>query len=222
MQFNNPPSAKEMRTKNKHMKTITKFIFGFPMLALACGSIAFAQDQFAPLTPADSAAKAAAAAQREAAVGGTPATPRNGNGAVCVGIPRGTSPLRQCTSSAWLSRVPVSRNHRVPRLSTSYSTGASGKSLSLITQVVRVMATSPVRTFRSWHDPMTLTQAQFPPPRQIIGGGKICKEVRDYLAWMNSVRPLILQPRGPLRPGSCLFFGAQGRQLCIHHGMDVP
>ena len=46
------------------MKTITKFIFGLPMLALACGSIAFAQ---VPVTPADSAAKAAA--QRTAAVG---------------------------------------------------------------------------------------------------------------------------------------------------------
>ncbi|HEU4772374.1 MAG TPA: hypothetical protein VFS68_09460, partial [Candidatus Udaeobacter sp.] len=40
------------------MRTITKFIFGFPMLALACGSIAFAQ--VPPVPPPDSAAKAAA------------------------------------------------------------------------------------------------------------------------------------------------------------------
>ena len=47
------------------MKTITKFIyFGFASLALACGSIASAQ---VPVTPADSAAKAAA--QGTAAVG---------------------------------------------------------------------------------------------------------------------------------------------------------
>ena len=37
---------KVVRTTEKNiMKTITKFIFGFPMLALACGSIAFAQVQ---------------------------------------------------------------------------------------------------------------------------------------------------------------------------------
>src|SRR5215472_12126632 len=53
------------------MKTITKFILGLPMVALACGSIAFAQDQFAPVTPADSAAKAAAQA---AAQGPVPVT----------------------------------------------------------------------------------------------------------------------------------------------------
>jgi hypothetical protein len=35
---------------------------------------------------------------------------------------------------------------------------------------------------------LTLEQADFPPPRQIIGGGKICKEVRDYLAWMTDTR----------------------------------
>ena len=62
--------------------------------------------------------------------------------------------------------------------------------------------------------PVTLNPAQFPPPRQIIGGGKICKEVRDYLAYMNaSTLPEHYNP-GPLRPGSCLFFGAQRRQLC--------
>ena len=33
---------------------------------------------------------------------------------------------------------------------------------------------------------MTLPSAKFPPPRQIIGGGKICKEVRDYLAYITA------------------------------------
>ena len=49
------------------------------------------------------------------------------------------------------------------------------------------MATSPVpRGVRTGpYDPVTLPPAKFPPPRQIIGGGKICKEVRDYLAYMN-------------------------------------
>src|SRR5262245_47404429 len=41
------------------MKTITKFILGLPLLVLACVSTAYAQVQFAPLTPASSAAKAA-------------------------------------------------------------------------------------------------------------------------------------------------------------------
>jgi hypothetical protein len=42
------------------MKTITKFIFGLPMLALAWGSTAYAQVQLEPLIPPDSALKAAA------------------------------------------------------------------------------------------------------------------------------------------------------------------
>jgi Cu2+-containing amine oxidase len=36
------------------------------------------------------------------------------------------------------------------------------------------------------YDPVTLHQDQFPsPPLEIIGGGKICKEVRRYLAYMD-------------------------------------
>jgi Cu2+-containing amine oxidase len=35
-------------------------------------------------------------------------------------------------------------------------------------------------------DPLPLPPAKFPPPRQIIGGGMICKEVRDYLAYMDA------------------------------------
>ena len=51
------------------MKTTTKFIYlGFASLAVACGSIAFAQVRFAPVTPADSAAKAAAQAAAEGPV----------------------------------------------------------------------------------------------------------------------------------------------------------
>src|SRR5262245_44925308 len=42
------------------MKTITKFIWGLPILALAWGSIAFAQIPLEPLIPPDSALKAAA------------------------------------------------------------------------------------------------------------------------------------------------------------------
>src|SRR5258707_6675022 len=42
------------------MKTTAKFIFALPMFALASGSIAFAQVQFEPMTPPDSAVKAAA------------------------------------------------------------------------------------------------------------------------------------------------------------------
>src|SRR5262245_58350208 len=42
------------------MKTITKFIFGLPMLALAWHSTAFGQIPLEPLIPPDSAAKRAA------------------------------------------------------------------------------------------------------------------------------------------------------------------
>src|SRR5262249_50336024 len=37
-------------------------------------------------------------------------------------------------------------------------------------------------------DCLTLNPTDFPPPRHIIGDGKICKEVRDYLAWMDATR----------------------------------
>ena len=44
--------------------------------------------------------------------------------------------------------------------------------------------------FFNWH-PLTLTPAQFPAPREIIGDGKICKEKRDYLAWMErAINPI--------------------------------
>ena len=47
----------------------------------------------------------------------------------------------------------------------------------------RDISVSPTLTWKT----LTLSQAKFPPPRQIIGGGKICKEVRDYLAWMTAL-----------------------------------
>ena len=184
MQFNNPPSAKEMKTKKKHMKTITKFIFGFPMLALACGSIAFAQNQFAPLTPADSAAKAAAAAQREAAVGGTPTPP-----------PPVEETVRFPSRSAW--HLTVKAVHQFGLVITGASFQKSPNDpvyLRLIRRAPRgnlcplsrwfrlVIMTSRSRT----HDPVTLNGSGVPAATfEIIGGGKICKEVRDYLAYMN-------------------------------------
>jgi hypothetical protein len=169
------------------MKTITKFIyFGFASLALAAGSIAFAQNQFAPLTPADSAAKAAAAAQREAPVVGSPTPPPVEQ---MVRFPR--------SRSAW--HLTVQAVHQFGMVITGASFQKSPN-----TPFIYVLFDGRLgEIFVPYHpgsprygdisgtggastyDPVTLNQDQFPRPRQIIGGGKICKEVRDYLAYMD-------------------------------------
>jgi Cu2+-containing amine oxidase len=154
-----------------------KFIFGFPMLALACGSIAFAQVQFAPVTPADSAAKAAA------------------QGAAPVG-----APVSQTVAFASGSRWHLTVN-AVNRFGLII-TGASFQKSPTSPFIFVLFDGRLAEIFVPYHpghprvgdisqfpfQPLTLNQANFPPPRQIIGGGKICKEVRDYLAWMTDTR----------------------------------
>jgi Cu2+-containing amine oxidase len=160
------------------MKTITKFIFGLPMLAFACGSIAFAQDQFAPLTPADSAAKAAA--QGAAPVGAVKQTVAFASGSrwhltvnavhqfglVITGASfqkSPNSPFINVLFDGRLAEIFVPYHSGDPRYGDISGTGGA-----------------------STYDPVMLDPAKF-APRQIIGGGKICKEMREYLAWMNAV-----------------------------------
>jgi len=174
------------------MKTITKFIyFGFASLALACGSIAFAQDQFAPLTPADSAAKAAAAAQREAPVVGTPTPPPVEQ---TVRFPR--------SRSAWHLTVQAKDQFGLVITGASFQKSPTTPFIYVLFDgrlgeiFVPYHSGSPrygdISGFANGvphqigpYPPVTLHQDQFPAPRQIIGGGKICKEVRDYLAYMD-------------------------------------
>ena len=164
------------------MKTITKFIyFGFASLALACGSIAFAQVQFEPVTPASSAAKAAV----QAAVQGAE--------------PLGTSVTETvafASGSRW--HLTLSTMKKFGLVITGASFQKPGSPFLYVLNDGRLG-----EIFVPYHsgsprfgdisefsfDPLTLNAAQFPPPRHIIGGGKICKEVRDYLAYMNADIP---------------------------------
>ena len=166
------------------MKTITKFIFGFPMLALACGSIAFAQDQFAPLTPADSAAKAAVAAQGLAPVGAVTETVAFESGSSWHLTVNAVKQFGLVITGASFQKSPTSPfiyvlfDGRLGEIFVPYHAGRpsygdiSGTADGVPHQI------GP-------YDPVTLPPAKFPPPRRIIGGGKICKEVRDYLAYMD-------------------------------------
>src|SRR5262245_30065655 len=154
------------------MKTITKFILGFPMLAFACGSIAFAQ--VPPVTPADSAAKAAA-------LGPTPV------GAVEEMVPF-------ALGSRWHLTVNAIDQFGLVITGASFQKSPTSPFIYVLFDgrlgEIFVPYDEGFRFFdiggpEGPYPPATLNPAQFPRPRQIIGGGKICKEVRDYLAWMN-------------------------------------
>ena len=154
------------------MKTITKFIyFGFASLALACGSIASAQ---VPVTPADSAAKAAA--QGTAAVGAV-------------------EEMVQFTShSRWHLTVNAIDKFGLVITGASFQKSPGSPFIYVLFDgrlgeiFVPYHSDFPryydIAGF-NWH-PLILTPAQFPAPREIIGDGKICKEKRDYLAWMQA------------------------------------
>jgi primary-amine oxidase len=162
------------------MKTITKSIyFGFASLALACGSIAFAQVPLPPVDPADSAAKAAALGPTPAGAVDQMVTFKSKSrwhltvnaihqfGLVITGASfqkSPTSPFIYVLFDGRLGEIFVPYHSGDPRYGDIGGTGGA-----------------------STYDPVTLPPAKFPPPREIIGGGKICKEVRDYLAWMNAV-----------------------------------
>jgi Cu2+-containing amine oxidase len=157
------------------MKTITKFIFGFPMLALACGSIAFALE---PVTPQDSAAK--------------PAAPdRNGD------------PVDQMvefkSGSRWHLTVNAVRQFGLVITGASFQKSPGSPFIYVLFDgrlgeifVPYHQGTNRFPDILFDYPCLTLDQADFPPPLQIIGGRlmsrKICKEVRPYLAWMTDAR----------------------------------
>ena len=79
--------------------------------------------------------------------------------------------------------MPISRNHRPHRLSTSCTDGRIGE----IFRPLSSRFTAPL-DIRLNYSPLVLTPAHRPPPPRIaelIGDNKICKEIRTYLAWMD-------------------------------------
>jgi primary-amine oxidase len=164
------------------MKTITKFIFGLPMLALAGGSIAFAQ--FVPLIPPDSARKAATEP-----------------------LPRGdsvTDTVKFNSKSQWHLTLHTVDNSFPGMIITGASFQRSPTSPFIYVlndaRIAEIFVPYHNDQHRykdisgfTWMQMLKLDPADFPPlndangkpTREIIGGGKICKQVRDYLAWMN-------------------------------------
>ena len=158
------------------------------MLALACGSIAFAQVQFEPVTPVDSAAKAAA------------------QGAAPVG-----APVSQTVAFASGSRWHLTVN-AVDKFGLVI-TGASFQKSPNDPYIYVLHDGRMAEIFVPYHNnshryrdisyfanfkPIRLEPGNFPQPpgvpengtpvREIIGVDKlICREMRDYLAWMNGI-----------------------------------
>jgi len=167
------------------MKTITKFIYlGFAMLALACGSIAFAQVQFAPVTPASSAAKAAA--QGPAPVGAVSETVAFASGSRWHLTVNAVNRFGLIITGASFQKSPTSPfifvlfDGRLAEIFVPYHDGVNRfRDISFYN-----FPTFPL-------DPADfppLNDANGKPTRQIIGvDKKICKQVRDYLAWMNGL-----------------------------------
>jgi len=173
------------------MKTITKFIYlGFASLALACGSIAFAQVQFAPVTPASSAAKAAA----QAVVLG--AEPLGASVSETVAFKSG---------SRWNLTVNAVKKFGLVITGASFQKSPASPFLYVLNDgrlgEIFVPYHGNQNRFLdiSEHNfnPLPLPPAKFPPPLQIIGGGMICKEVRNYLAYMDAGHTTF--PPGPIR-----------------------
>jgi Cu2+-containing amine oxidase len=165
-----------MKTKKKHMKTITKLIFGFPMLALASGSIAFAQVQFEPMTPADSALKAAM-------------HPLLGGG------DHVTETVKFKSKSAWHLTINAVNKFGLIITGASFQKSEDKPFLYVLHDGRLAEIFVPYHTgMPNYRDisyfafePLKLNPEKFPPPREIIGVDKlICKEVRDYQAWMNA------------------------------------
>ena len=160
------------------MKTITKFIFGFPMLALAWGSIAFAQVPLEPLIPPDSALKRAA----HPLIGGGDTVPET---------------VKFKSGSAWHLTLNT-RDLNFPGLiitDASFQKSPNSPFIYVLfdARVAEIFVPyhSGMPRYRDisgfdWMKMLTLDPAKF-APREIIGSDeKICKEVRDYLAWMQT------------------------------------
>ena len=142
------------------------------MLALASGSIAFAQ--VPPVTPADSAAKAAA-------LGPAPAGAVNETVAFASG-------------SRWHLTVNAVDKFGLVITGASFQKSPGAPFIYVLFDGRLGEIFVPYHSGHpryediaqyEWKN-LTLPQAQFPLPRQIIGGGKICKEVRNYLAWITA------------------------------------
>ena len=151
------------------MKTITKFYFSlldfFPMLALlACGSVAFAQVPIPPVTPADSAAKAAALA----AQGPPPA------GAV-------DQMVAFDSGSRWHLTVNAVPKFGLVITGASFQKSPTSPFLYVLFDgrlgeifVPYHLGEPRYKDIEDFNWPaLPLPQAKFPPPRQIIGGGKV-------------------------------------------------
>src|SRR5215471_20091938 len=144
------------------MKTITKFIFVLPMLALAYGSIAFAQ--VPPVTPADSAAKAAA-------LGPTPAGAINQTVAFRSG-------------STWHLTVNAVKRFGLVITGASFQKSPTSPFIYVLFDGRLGEIFVPYHTgeprfgdIKIGFPCLTLDQADFPPPRHILPGNKICKEM---------------------------------------------
>src|ERR1700746_3681472 len=160
------------------MKTITKFIFGLPMLALAYGSIASAQGPSpTPVTPADSAAKRTA----HPLLGGgdhVTETVTFKSGSQWHLTVNAVNKFGLVITDASFQKSPTSRflyvlfDGRLAEIFVPYHTGSPNyRDISYFD-----------------FDPIKLNPETFTPPRQVIGVDKlICKEVRDYPAWMNAL-----------------------------------
>jgi Cu2+-containing amine oxidase len=170
------------------MKTITKFIFGFPMLALVSGSIAFGQ--FAPVTPLDSAAKRTA-------------HPLLGGG------DHVTETVEFPSGSRWHLTVNAVSKFGLVITDASFQESPTSPFLYVLFDgrlaeiFVPYHKGSPAYrdiSFFNFH-PLKLDPKKFEslfqlpngaPPREIIGVDKlICREMREYLAWMKITSPEI-------------------------------
>jgi hypothetical protein len=176
------------------MKTITKFIFGLPMLALASGSIAFAQVPLTPLIPPDSALKAAA-------------HPLLGGGDTVV------ERVTFKSGSTWFLTVNAVNKFGLVITGASFQKSPGSPFVYVLHDARMGEIFVPyhnnshryrdISYFGSF-GPLELDKSDFPAPREIIGVDKlICKEVRDYLAWMTS--------NGAARYGQeVVYFGVLG------------
>ncbi len=148
------------------------------MLALAWGSIAFAEIE--PVTPPDSAAKAAAEAAAQGPLVG-----------------RSVSETVKFKSGSQWHLTVQTRDQYFPGIiikGASFQKSPTSRSIYVLHdgRLAEIFVPYHLGSPRfkdisgfNWMKMLKLDPADFPPPREIIGGGKICKEVRDYLAWMN-------------------------------------
>jgi Cu2+-containing amine oxidase len=166
------------------MKTITKFIFGFPMLALAWSSTASAQIPLEPLIPPDSAAKRAA----HPLIGGGDTVPQT---------------VEFTSGSKWHLTVNAVNKFGLVITGASFQKSRKDPYIYVLHDGRMAEIFVPYHT----NDPnyRDISFFNFKPlklenfagsSREIIGSDKlICKEVREYLAWINADGDFEKNPR---------------------------